>query len=211
MSESVSPQLLVRAYTAGIFPMAIPDEGEAIYWFSPDPRAIIPLDAYRIPRSVRRAVRKSPFATTTDTRFVEVIRACSARAQTWISDEIIRLYTELFRMGFAHSVETWLDGRLVGGLYGVAVGGAFFGESMYHTVADASNVALADLIARLLSSRFLLLDTQYLTPHLERFGAVEISREAYLQRLEEAIESTTSWNTATGPRLPSELSARHET
>ncbi len=202
MIESVSPDLAISAYSGGIFPMADPREPESIFWFSPDPRAIIPLTAYRIPRSVRRVVRKGTFLTTVDQQFETVITRCASRDETWISDHLLDLYVTLHRMGFAHSVETWLGDRLVGGLYGVAIGGAFFGESMYHDVSDASKVALADLIGRLLISGFVLLDTQYLTEHLARYGGVEIEREKYLQQLEAATARSSEWSTRAGPLLP---------
>lgn len=182
--------------------MADPGEPESIFWFSPDPRAVIPLNAYRIPRSVVRVARKGKFVTTTDQEFETVIKKCASRAETWISDRLIELYIALHQKGIAHSVETWCDERLVGGLYGVAIGGAFFGESMYHDVSNASKVALADLIGRLLISGFDLLDTQYLTAHLARFGAVEIAREQYLQQLDAATMHSTKWETTSGPVLP---------
>ncbi|MBT8399740.1 MAG: leucyl/phenylalanyl-tRNA--protein transferase, partial [Rhodothermia bacterium] len=183
MSQFISPDLVISAYRGGVFPMADPSEPESIFWFSPDPRAVIPLTAYRVPKSVRRVVRKGKFVTTTDQKFEAVIKKCASREETWISDRLIELYLALHERGVAHSVETWCDEQLVGGLYGVAIGGAFFGESMYHDVPNASKVALADLIGRLLVSGFVLLDTQYLTAHLERFGAVEITREQYLRQL----------------------------
>lgn len=167
--------------------MAMKD-GE-IGWFSPDPRAIIPLDAFHVPHGLRRTLQKNPFEIRIDTAFETVMRECARRTETWINAEIIESYCELHRLGWAHSVETWLDGELAGGLYGVAVGGAFFGESMYHRVTDASKVALHALVARLVGRQFTLLDTQWLTPHLERFGAVEIPRREYLRRLSRSLRS----------------------
>lgn len=201
-SHRITPDLLISAYRVGVFPMADPDEPESIFWFSPDPRAVIPLNAYRIPKSVLRVAHKGNFRTTTDEEFETVIKKCASRVETWISDRLIELYLALHRRGVAHSVEVWCDDRLVGGLYGVAIGGVFFGESMYHDVSNASKVALADLIGRLLDSGFVLLDTQYLTTHLARFGAVEIARERYLRQLDAATSHSTKWETMSGPVLP---------
>ncbi len=184
--EALTPALLVRAYCAGFFPMADARHGR-IRWYSPDPRAVIPLDAFHVPRSLRRTIRRGLFAVQVNTGFGEVIRACADRPETWISDEIVRAYEALHALGLAHSVETWQEGRLVGGLYGVALGGAFFGESMFSRVTDASKVALVALVERLRARGFVLLDTQFLTPHLARFGAVEIPRAEYLRRLDEAL------------------------
>lgn len=159
-------------------------------WFSPDPRAIIPLDdRFHIPHGLRRTLKKERFAVTVNQEFDQVIEACStAHGETWISKEIIRGYCELHRLGFAHSVEARLDGALAGGLYGVKLGGAFFGESMFHRVTDASKVALVGLVERLRRGGFLLLDAQWSTPHLEQFGTMEISREHYLERLSAALK-----------------------
>lgn len=183
----LSPELVLEAYRSGVFPMA-DDQGE-IYWFSPDPRCVIPLDTFHVPRSVRQAVRRSNFEIRIDGDFRSVMEACADRPEgTWISDEIIAVYTELQRHQHAHSIETWQDGRLVGGLYGVAIGGAFFGESMFHRVTDASKVALVHLVERLRNHGYVLLDTQWSTPHLTRFGAVEIPRRDYLRRLQSALK-----------------------
>jgi leucyl/phenylalanyl-tRNA---protein transferase len=182
---------LVSAYSSGWFPMAV-DDGE-IRWYSPDPRGVIPLERFHLPARLARLVRGGRFRVEINRRFEDVMRACAETerkpedAGTWISDEILASYAELHRLGIAHSVETWLDDRLVGGLYGVALGGAFFGESMFHHVTDASKVALAALVERLRARDFRLLDVQWVTPHLERFGAVEISRSKYLKLLERAL------------------------
>lgn len=183
----IDSALLVRAYREGIFPMALED-GE-VGWFSPDPRGILPLDTFHAPARLRRLLRQVPFAIRVDGDFEAVMRACAeARGEgTWISDELLESYVALHRRGLAHSVETWLDGRLVGGLYGVHLGGAFFGESMFHRVTDASKVALAMLVERLRARNFALLDTQWVTPHLAQFGAIEISRDDYLRRLRDAV------------------------
>ena len=178
----ISADLLLHAYRNAVFPMASPD-GE-IAWFSPDPRGIIPLDdGFRVPHGLRRALKKGAFEIRVDTAFETVMRECAAREETWINEEIIASYVGLHRLGHAHSVEAWQDGRLAGGLYGVTLGGAFFGESMYHEVTDASKVALHALVMRLRARGFELLDTQWLTPHLETFGAREIPRSDYRDRL----------------------------
>jgi leucyl/phenylalanyl-tRNA--protein transferase len=160
-----------------------------IGWFSPDPRAVLPLAAFHVPRRLRRIVQQGRFEIRIDTAFRAVIEACADREDgTWISTEIVESYCELHRLGVAHSVETWREGRLAGGLYGVALGGAFFGESMFHHEGEASKVALVALVARLTECGFRLLDVQWLTSHLESFGAVEITRGSYLRRLRGALE-----------------------
>jgi len=184
----LTTELLLAAYRHGIFPMAVNRRGD-IGWFSPDPRAIIPLDErFHIPHGLRRTLKKSPFSITTDQGFADVIRACAAtHGETWISKEIIAGYCELHRLGFAHSVEAWAGDQLAGGLYGVHLGGAFFGESMFHRRTDASKVALVALVERLRTRAFALLDTQWTTPHLAQFGALEIRRSEYLSLLEMAL------------------------
>ena len=184
--HELTPELLLRAYAAGFFPMA-EDRSGPIAWYSPDPRAIIPLDRFRVSRSLRQRAQKSQLEIRINTSFAGVMRRCAARDETWISDEIIEAYCQLFDMGHAHSVETWQHGRLVGGLYGVTLGGAFFGESMFSQVADASKIALWSLVRMLTERGFLLLDTQFLTPHLASLGACEISRDEYLGMLHEAV------------------------
>jgi leucyl/phenylalanyl-tRNA---protein transferase len=184
-SKIIPASLLLEAYCTGIFPMAM-ENGE-IAWFSPDPRGIIPLDAFHIPHGLERVLKRNRFKIRLNTVFEEVIRACGERPETWISEEIVGSYMNLHRLGFAHSVEAWLDESLVGGLYGVSVNGAFFGESMFHRVADASKVALVDLVNRLNERGFRLLDTQYISNHLRTFGAVEISRPKYLRLLRQAL------------------------
>ena len=187
----IPSELLVSAYTSGWFPMAV-DDGE-IHWYSPDPRGIIPLESFHVPSRLGRVIRAGAFQIELNRAFDAVIRACAETDRrdddpgTWIDREIIDSYVELHRLGFAHSVEAWQDGRLVGGLYGVALGGAFFGESMFHSKTDGSKVALAALVEHLRARGFLLLDIQWVTPHLEQFGAVEIPRPTYLEMLEEAI------------------------
>jgi len=188
-TTKLTPELLVSAYASGIFPMAMNEAGE-IGWFSPDPRAIIPLDErFHIPHGLRRVLKRAPFTITVDQDFAGVIRACAtAHGSTWISREIVRSYVELHEHGFAHSVEARMDGKLVGGLYGVHLHGAFFGESMFHHVTDASKVALVALVERLRERQFLLLDTQWVTPHLARFGTITLPRAQYLNLLERALQ-----------------------
>jgi leucyl/phenylalanyl-tRNA--protein transferase len=187
----IPPDLLVSAYATGWFPMAV-DDGE-IRWYSPDPRGIIPLDAFHVPRRLARVLRSGAFRIEINHDFEGVIRACAEAERdmeepgTWISDEIIESYCALHDAGLAHSVEAWQDDHLAGGLYGVAIGGAFFGESMFHRVTDASKAALAGLVAHMRGRGFHLLDIQWVTEHLEQFGAVEIPRRSYLRLLEEAL------------------------
>jgi leucyl/phenylalanyl-tRNA--protein transferase len=182
----IDPALLVRAYREGIFPMAM-DDGE-LGWFSPDPRGVLPIETFHAPARLRRVVRAGRFDIRVDTAFERVMRACAAREEgSWISDEIVDSYTALHRLGLAHSVEAWQGDVLAGGLYGVHLGGAFFGESMFHRVTDASKVALVALVDRLARRGFHLLDTQWITPHLVQFGAIEIPREQYLRRLSQAL------------------------
>jgi leucyl/phenylalanyl-tRNA--protein transferase len=190
MREHLTADLLIRAYCAGVFPMADGRDGP-LSWYAPDPRAVMPLETFHVPRSLRRTLTRGVFESRTDTAFTAVMRACAAREETWISEEIVRAYTDLHRLGLAHSVESWREGELVGGLYGVALGGAFFGESMFSRATDASKVALVVLVERLRARGFTLLDVQFLTPHLARFGAVEISRREYERRLAGALRAAT--------------------
>ena len=184
----IPPSLLLEGYRRGVFPMGMPDG--SVQWFSPDPRGVIPLDTFHVPRRLARAARAPGLDIRIDTAFADVVRACAAREDedgTWINDDIFASYTALHDLGHAHSVEVWKDGALVGGLYGVAAGGAFFGESMFHRARDASKIALMALVERLRAHGFTLLDIQWVTPHLEQFGAVEIPRREYLKRLEAAV------------------------
>jgi leucyl/phenylalanyl-tRNA--protein transferase len=182
----IDPELLLQGYRLGVFPMAMEDD--SIEWFSPDPRAVLPLEDFHVPHALRRLLRRKVFETTIDKGFSEVIAACAEREDTWINREIVESYTQLHRLGHAHSVEAWKEGKLAGGLYGVAVGGAFFGESMFHRVTDASKIALVALVEHLHAHKFVLLDTQWLTPHLQQFGGIEISRNHYLHLLRRAVE-----------------------
>ena len=185
-SDMISPELLLNGYRLGVFPMGL--AGGTIEWFSPDPRAILPLDKFHISHGLRRTLEKKKFDVRINTRFGDVIRACAKREDTWITREIMGSYERLHKLGYAHSVEAWHDRKLVGGLYGVAIGGAFFGESMFHRVTDASKVALVALVERMRARKFVLLDTQWVTPHLKQFGVVEISRTHYLRILGRAVE-----------------------
>ncbi len=189
----LTPEVLLSAYRSGVFPMG-DDVTGAVHWYAPDPRGILPLDDFHVPRTLRRTVRQAPFEVSTDRDFEAVIRACADRERTWITEEIIGVYGALHRRGHAHSVECRQGGRLVGGLYGVSLGGAFFGESMFHRVTDASKVAFVHLVRRMRQRGFVLLDTQYTTPHLERFGAVEISRATYERRLARAVTLDVTWD-----------------
>ncbi len=193
----VTPEMMLKAYRLGLFPMAETRDGNRLYWLDPEQRGILPLERFHLPRKLRRLVRSGRFGVTVDCDFPAVIASCASaregRDDTWINADIERLFTELARRGHAHSVETRLDGAIVGGLYGVVIGGAFFGESMFSTVTDASKVALVHLVARLRLSGFALLDTQFVTPHLARFGALEIPRADYKAMLARAVATPASW------------------
>jgi leucyl/phenylalanyl-tRNA---protein transferase len=201
----ITPDLLLRAYRAGLFPMAESRHGDRLFWLDPEFRGVLPLEAFHLPRRLHRTLRSGRFTVTANHCFAEVIAGCAAsapgREDSWINPEIERLFGALNAAGHAHSVETWEGGRLVGGLYGVALGGAFFGESMFSRVTDASKVALAHLVARLRLGRFTLLDTQFTTEHLTRFGTVEIPRAEYRRLLAAAIEAPARWLDAPEPSL----------
>jgi leucyl/phenylalanyl-tRNA--protein transferase len=188
----LTPEQLLLAYRAGVFPMAERRDDTELFWVSPDARGIMPLDKFHLPRRLARTIKSDRFTVKVDTAFEAVMRACAEpaddRKESWINAEILSLYTSLHRMGHAHSVEAWQEGVLVGGLYGVRLGAAFFGESMFSRARDASKVALAHLVARLKAGGFTLLDAQFLTEHLATFGAEEISRADYVQRLARALE-----------------------
>lgn len=199
----LTPDLLLRAYRLGLFPMAESRESGGLHWLDPEARGVLPLDRFHMPRSLAKTLRSGRFTVTANAAFADTIAACAAaranRPETWINREIERLFTELFELGFAHSVETWAEGELVGGLYGASLGGAFFGESMFSTMTDASKVALVHLVARLRLGGFLLLDTQFITAHLARFGAIEIPRAAYHRLLAEAVEASARFPAAPEP------------
>ncbi|MFZ5914240.1 MAG: leucyl/phenylalanyl-tRNA--protein transferase [Pseudomonadota bacterium] len=190
----LSPELLLRAYCQGYFPMAEGRETDELFWLDPEQRGVLPLDGFHIPRRLARTVRAERFDVRVDTAFEDVMRACAAprpgHEDSWINGEILALYCALFEQGYAHCVECWREGELAGGLYGVHIGAAFFGESMFSRRRDASKVALVHLVARLCAGGFKLLDTQFVTPHLSGFGVVEIPRSVYRRRLREAVNSS---------------------
>lgn len=187
-SPTLLPEVLLLAYRNGYFPMADPDL-DRILWHRPDPRGVIPLDRVRISRSLRKEITSQRFNVTVDTDFSAVIRACAERDETWINDEIIDAYEHLHELGYAHSLETWHQGQLVGGLYGVALGGAFFGESMFSAMSNASKVAFAHLVARLNNHGFRLLDTQYVNDFTASLGAIEIPDVVYHMLLADALQA----------------------
>lgn len=193
----LTPEILLAAYADGIFPMAESADEPELFWVDPRQRGILPLDAFHVPRRLRRIMRHGGFEIRCDTVFEDVIRGCAEatekRPNTWINDEIVRLYAALFARGSAHSVEAWRDGVLIGGLYGVSLGAAFFGESMFSRVSDASKVALVHLAARLRFGGYRLLDTQFLTAHLARFGGIEITRARYRRLLADALSYCASF------------------
>jgi leucyl/phenylalanyl-tRNA--protein transferase len=196
-TSRLTPEILLRAYAEGLFPMAERRGDPTLYWVSPEKRGIIPLDSFHVPHRLARTVRAGTFTVTADHAFREVMQACAApapgREETWINSEILRLYTALHISGQAHSIECWQAGELVGGLYGVRLGAAFFGESMFSRARDASKVALVHLVGGLQRGGFVLLDTQFITAHLARFGAIEIPREQYLLKLADALNRETIW------------------
>ena len=193
----LTPEILLRAYAEGLFPMAERRADPTLYWVSPEKRGILPLDNFHVPRRLARTVRARTFTVTADQAFRDVILACAApapgREETWINNEILRLYTALHAGGHAHSIECWQADELVGGLYGVRLGAAFFGESMFSRQRDASKVALVHLVEGLKRGGFVLLDTQFITAHLARFGAIEIPREHYLVKLAGALNREAIW------------------
>src|SRR5580698_8939491 len=218
-SSEITPQVLLRAYACGIFPMAESADDPTLFWVEPEMRGVIPLDGFRVSSRLARTVRSDAFTVTIDTAFKAVIAGCAApqpgRDDTWINTRIRDLYIGLHELGHCHSVEVWENDDLVGGLYGVSLGRAFFGESMFHRTRDASKVALVHLVGRLIAGGFRLLDTQFLTGHLARFGAVEIPRAEYLEKLNEALGAEAyfpaSSGSATGASLSEESGAATRT
>lgn len=193
METDLTPPVLVRAYRAGLFPMGDPDTG-AVHWYAPELRGILPLEGFHVPSGLARLVRQGRFRVTFDQAFDRVIEGCADRERTWITPRLLRAYKALHRAGPAHSVEAWTEGgALAGGLYGVALGGAFFGESMFFRRANASKVALVHLVRRMKACGYRLLDTQYGNPHLEQFGGVEIPRAEYQRRLRRALRTGAAW------------------
>lgn len=201
----ITPELMLRAYRHGLFPMAETRHGERLFWLDPEHRGVLPLDRFHLPRRLARTVLSDRFEVDADRDFRATIASCAAHApgrdDTWINAQIERLFTELFMLGHAHSIECRLDGALVGGLYGVAIGGVFFGESMFSFVRDASKAALVHLVARLRLGGFTLLDTQFVTPHLAQFGAEEIPRETYRARLAAGVDAPAHWLTQPSPAV----------
>jgi leucyl/phenylalanyl-tRNA--protein transferase len=191
LSLEITPQVLLKAYACGIFPMAESADDPGLFWIEPERRGVIPLDAFHVSRRLARTLRQGRFDIRIDCDFDAVIEGCATgtrgRPRTWINARIRRLYRELFAMGHCHTVEAWSDGALAGGLYGITLGGAFFGESMFTRVSDASKVALAHLVDRLKAGGYALLDAQFMTDHLRRFGAVEVGRREYQKLLDRAI------------------------
>lgn len=192
MSEPITADLLLQAYEVGFFPMAESEDDPSLFWVNPPMRGVLPLDQFHVPRRLARTIRQDAFEVHVDRDFVGVIDGCSAstpgRSSTWINADIRALYGELFARGACHTVETWKDGTLVGGLYGVSIGGAFFGESMFSRERDASKVALVHLVGRLIAGGYRLLDTQFITEHLKQFGALEIPALAYRRALNDALD-----------------------
>lgn len=201
----ITPQVLLKAYSCGIFPMAESAFDPALYWIEPQHRGILPLDQVHVPRRLRRTIRNAEFEVRIDSEFDRVIDGCAAsrpgRRSTWINSRIRQLYRELFELGHCHTVEVWDGSRLLGGLYGVALGGAFFGESMFSVERDVSKIGLVHLCGRLIAGNFVLLDTQFVTDHLRQFGTVEVDREEFQSRLEDALKVHTDFH-----RLPSDAS-----
>lgn len=196
----LTPDLVITAYANGYFPMPHP-ETEEICWFHPDPRAILPLDGFQASRSLLKSIRSKNFRTSFDEAFEAVIDACADRQETWINEEIRTVFVELHKLGHAHSVEVWMDDRLVGGTYGLALRGAFFAESMFHRETDASKAALFGLVNHMVSRGMTLLEVQFLTPHLASLGAREIPAESYMERLRQALRKPVSFH---GPLKVSE-------
>lgn len=188
----ITPDLLLRAYASGLFPMADSADDPDLFWVEPEVRGLLPLDGFHIPKRLARTVRQAPFEIRVNSAFDAVVAACAEsvedRPSTWINSTITELYSELHRLNHAHSVEAWRDGKLVGGLYGVSLRRAFFGESMFSRATDASKVCLVHLVERLRARRFVLLDTQFTTDHLKRFGAIDVPRDDYVDLLAEALE-----------------------
>ena len=189
--KAIDPDLLLRAYSIGVFPMADSRAADDVYWVEPKKRGILPLDRFRLSRSLAKTIRSDRFTVTADRAFAQVVSQCAEhtddRPDTWINPAIEEAYADLHRRGHAHSIETWHDGRLVGGLYGVSLGGAFFGESMFSRASNASKVALAHLVARLKVGGFRLLDCQFITDHLKSLGAIEVTRDDYVALLDTAL------------------------
>ena len=208
----ITPQVLLKAYSCGIFPMAESAFDPALYWIEPQHRGILPLDQVHVPRRLRRTIRNAEFEVRIDSEFDRVIDGCAAsrpgRRSTWINSRIRQLYRELFELGHCHTVEVWDGSRLLGGLYGVALGGAFFGESMFSVERDVSKIGLVHLCGRLIAGNFVLLDTQFVTDHLRQFGTVEVDREEFQSRLEDALNVPTDFHRLASDSSPEEILAQ---
>ena len=198
MPNPITAETLLQAYASGVFPMAESREDEALFWVDPHFRGIFELDNFHISRSLARHIRQEPFQIRTNTAFMPVVHGCADRTETWINAKLLDLYEQLHLMGFAHSLEVWENSELVGGVYGLAIGGAFFGESMFSRRTNASKIALAYLVYFLRSGGFSLFDTQFITPHLASLGAIEIPRDDYRARLETALTLDADFNRLTG-------------
>lgn len=196
--RKIVPEDMLQAYVAGYFPMAETNESDSLYWLNPDPRAILPLQNIHVPGRLRQQLRRRPFRITTNQAFEQIVFGCAkvtqGRSQTWINSQLHQLYLQLHRKGFAHSVECWQDQQLAGGIFGIALHGAFFGESMFTRIRDASKIALLHLVARMRVGGFLLFDIQFTSPHLERFGATELPRTVYLDLLAQAMKHTADFH-----------------
>ncbi len=209
LNHDITPQVLLKAYACGIFPMAESAEDPQLYWIEPISRGILPLDRITLPKRLARTLRQSPFEVRINTDFDGTINGCAAsrpgRRTTWINDQIRALYRELYILGHCHTVEVWHEGHMVGGLYGVALGGAFFGESMFSTETDASKIALMYLCARLIHGGFTLLDTQFVTDHLRQFGTIEVDRPAFHKALEAALPKQSDYKRLALDATPAEV------
>jgi leucyl/phenylalanyl-tRNA---protein transferase len=207
--SSITPQILLQAYAAGVFPMAESADDPALYWVEPEERGVIPLQGFHISRSLKKSVRQQPYEIRIDRAFQQVMLKCAeqsdTRKDTWINKRIISLYTQLHKINCAHSVEAWQNGELVGGLYGVKIGGAFFGESMFSRATDASKIALVHLVARLKHGGFTLLDAQFVNPHLLQFGTQAIAKKDYLKLLEPAMDRDADFQQFTGDANPEDV------
>lgn len=208
MEHRLTPELLIRAYASGVFPMAEARDDDQVFWVDPDQRGILPLDNFHISRSLRKAILRGDYEIRTNTAFAEVVEACADRPETWINATIFAAYQELHRLGLAHVLEVWDGDRLIGGTYGVSLGGAFFGESMFSRRRDASKIALAYLVDRLRQAGYRLLDTQFLTDHLASLGGVEIPRDDYHQKLAQALEVVADFNAPGAAPSPHSLVQR---
>ncbi len=184
----LTPQILLRAYSLGLFPMAEGKKSDEIYWYDPDPRGVLPIERFHVPRRLKDKIRRSDYQIKVNYDFRKTMRLCGSRTETWINEELIDVYTDLHNNGFAHSLEVWRHDEMVGGIYGVHIGAAFFGESMFSFQRDMSKVALTHLMARLWWAGFVLFDTQFLTPHLQQFGGYELSQKEYKSQLSQAIK-----------------------